>query len=149
MATLATFATLKLSTAVKPAHMPVVQVRRNKLVRRLWEQMELARAQAAGTQFAPTKFRTIADPDTGMRKQVEVAKRVKQWWFVADTGRVCVQVRYGTRVLELAKGKNSIEVANGDELLSVLETVKRCVEAGELDSQIDAASNAVRARFVK
>ena len=62
---------------------------------------------------------------------------------------VCVQVRYGTRVLELAKGKNSIEVANGDELLNVLETVKRCVEAGELDSQIDAASNAVRARFVK
>ena len=69
--------------------------------------------------------------------------------FIADTGRVCVQVRYGTRVLELAKGKNSIEVANGDELLSVLETVKRCVEAGELDAQIDAASNAVRARFVK
>jgi hypothetical protein len=29
----------------------------------------------------------------------------------------------------------------------VLETVKRCVEAGELDAQIDAASNAVRARF--
>jgi hypothetical protein len=27
--------------------------------------------------------------------------------------------------------------------------VKRCVEAGELDSQIDAASNAVRARFMK
>jgi len=58
-------------------------------------------------------------------------------------------VRYGTRVLELAKGKNSIEVANGTELLSVLETVKRCVEAGELDVQIDAASNAVRERFVK
>lgn len=54
MATLATLATLKLSTAVKPAHMPVVQVRRNKLVQRLWEQMELARAQAAGTQFAPS-----------------------------------------------------------------------------------------------
>ena len=102
--------------------------------------------------------------------KTDTAKRVKQWWFVADTGRVCVQVRYGTRilelargknsievangdellsVLELAKGKNSIEVANGDELLSVLETVKRCVEAGELDAQIDAASNAVRARFVK
>jgi hypothetical protein len=49
----------------------------------------------------------------------------------------------------LAKGKNSIEVANGDELLAVLDTVKKCVEAGELDAQIDAASNAVRARFVK
>jgi hypothetical protein len=58
-------------------------------------------------------------------------------------------VRYGTRVLELAKGKYSIEVGSGNELLAVLETVKKCVEAGELDAQIDAASNAVRARFVK
>ena len=76
-------------------------------------------------------------------------KRVKQWWFVADNGRVCLQVRYGTRVLELAKGKNSIEVGSGSELLSVLETVKKSVELGELDTQIEAASAAVRERFVK
>ena len=94
-------------------------------------------------------MRNVVNKATGERTRIEAAKRVKQWWFVADTGRVCVQVRYGTRVLELAKGKNSIEVANGDELLSVLETVKKCVEAGELDAQIDAASNAVRERFVK
>ena len=55
------------------------------------------------------------------------------------------------RLLPAPRGRilDSMEVANGDELLSVLETVKRCVEAGELDAQIDAASNAVRARFVK
>jgi fido (protein-threonine AMPylation protein) len=41
---MATLATLKLSTAVKPTHMPAVQVRRNKMSRRLWEQMELAEA---------------------------------------------------------------------------------------------------------
>jgi len=29
----------------------------------------------------------------------------KPFWFVADNGRVCLQVRYGTRVLELAKGR--------------------------------------------
>jgi hypothetical protein len=52
-------------------------------------------------------------------------------------------------VLELAKGKNSIEVGTVAELLPVLETVKKCVEAGELDAQIDAASAAVRARFEK
>ena len=38
---MATFATLKLSTAVKPTHMPAVQMRRNKLAKRLWEQAEL------------------------------------------------------------------------------------------------------------
>jgi hypothetical protein len=140
---------LKLVAAKRPqAATPIVQ-RRNKLSNQLWEQIELARAAAEGRTFAPIKLRNVINKVTGERTRIEAAKRVKQWWFVADTGRVCVQVRYGTRVLELAKGKNSIEVANGDELLSVLETVKRCVEAGELDAQIDAASNAVRQRFVK
>ena len=60
---------------------------------------------------------------------------------------MCLQVRYGTRVLELAKGKNSIEVGSGTELLAVLETVKKSVELGELDTQIEAASAAVRERF--
>ena len=140
---------LKLVAAKRPqTASPIVQ-RRNKLSNQLWEQIELARASAEGKTFAPIRLRNVKDKLTGERKTIEAAKRIKQWWFVADTGRVCVQVRYGTRVLELAKGKNSIEVANGDELLNVLETVKRCVEAGELDAQIDAASNAVRARFVK
>jgi hypothetical protein len=51
--------------------------------------------------------------------------------------------------LELAKGKNSIDVGTNAELLTVLETVRKCVELGELDAQIDAASAAVRARFAK
>ena len=140
---------LKLVAAKRlQAATPVVQ-RRNKLSNQLWEQIELARASAEGKTFAPIRLRNVKDKLTGERKTIEAAKRIKQWWFVAENGRVCLQVRYGTRVLELAKGKNSIEVANGTELLSVLETVKRCVEAGELDAQIDAASNAVRARFVK
>ena len=140
---------LKLVAAKRPqTASPIVQ-RRNKLSNQLWEQIELARASAEGKIFAPIRLRNVKDKLTGERKTIEAAKRIKQWWFVAETGRVCVQVRYGTRILELAKGKNSIEVANGDELLSVLDTVKKCVEAGELDAQIDAASNAVRARFVK
>jgi len=140
---------LKLVAAKRPqTASPIVQ-RRNKLSNQLWEQIELARASSEGKTFAPIRLRNIKDKLTGERKTIEATKRIKQWWFVAENGRVCLQVRYGTRVLELAKGKNSIEVANGDELLSVLETVKRCVEAGELDAQIDAASNAVRARFVK
>ncbi len=49
----------------------------------------------------------------------------------------------------MAKGKNSIEVANADELLKVLAAVKSAVEAGDLDAQIDAASAAVRERFAQ
>ena len=140
---------LKLIAAKRPQAAPPMVQRRNKLSNQLFQQIELARCMAEGKTYAPMRLRNIKDKHTGERRTVEAVKRIKQWWFVSDTGKVCLQVRYGTRVMELAKGKNSIEVANGDELLSVLEIVKRCVEAGELDAQIDAASNAVRARFVK
>jgi hypothetical protein len=143
------FTNLKFVTAKRPQAASPVAQRRNKLSNQLWEQMQLARASAEGKTYAPVRLRNVKDKLTGERKTIEAAKRVKQWWFVAENGRVCLQVRYGTRVLELAKGKNSIEVGSGTELLAVLETVKKCVEVGELDAQIDAASNTVRGRFVK
>jgi hypothetical protein len=129
--------------------MPAVQVRRNKLAKRLWEQIELARTQAACNQFAPTKFCSIADPATGMRKQVEVTKRVKQWWFVAESGKLAMSVRYGARVIELAKGKSSIEIGSTDQLVPTLEWIKQAVEAGELVAQIEAAANKLRDGFGK
>ena len=138
---------LKLVAAKRPQAASPIVLRRNKLANQLWEQIELARASAEGKTFAPIRMRNVKDKLTGERRTVEAAKRIKQWWFVAENGRVCLQVRYGTRVLELAKGKNSIEVGSGSELLSVLETVKKSVELGELDTQIEAASAAVRERF--
>lgn len=146
---MATLATLKLSTAVKPTHMPAVQVRRNKMSRRLWEQIELARAQQAGTEFAPVKFRSYQDKETGLRKQVETTKRVKQWWFTADNGKLTMNVRYGARLIELAKGKSSIEIGGTDQLVPTLELIKQAVEAGELDAQIEVAANKLREGFHK
>jgi hypothetical protein len=140
---------LKFVSAKRPQNAAPIVQRRNKLSNQLHEQIELARCQADGKTYAPSRLRSIKDKHTGERKLVDSVKRVKQWWFVADNGRVCLQVRYGTRVLELAKGKNSIDVGTVAELLPVLTTVKKCVEAGELDSQIDAASAAVRERFTR
>jgi hypothetical protein len=127
--------------------MPAVQVRRNKLAKRLWEQAELAKAQQAGIQFTPTKFRTVVENDTGLRKQVEVNKRIKQWWFTTDSGKLALSVRYGARLLELAKGKFAVELASEKELVSTLEIIKAAVLAGELDAAIDAASNKLRDGF--
>ena len=146
---MATLATLKLSAAVKPTHMPAVQLRRNKLAKRLWEQKELAKAQQAGTQFTTTKFRTVVENDTGLRKQVEVNKRIKQWWFTTDSGKLALSVRYGARLLELAKGKFAVELASEKELVPTLEIIKAAVLAGELDAAIDAASAKLRSGFEK
>ena len=144
-----TLSGLKLTTAQKQTHINPVQQRRNKLVKRLWEQAELARALTAGTQYVPTKFRTVLDNETGLRKQVQVNKRVKQWWFTAESGKLCLQVRYGVRVLELAKGKYAVEVSAEKDLVATLDVIKAAVIAGELDAAMETASTKLRAGFGK
>jgi len=68
---------LKLSTAKKPTHIPQIVFRRNKLSNKLWEQIQLAKSQIDGTAFVVKKFRSVVDKETGLRKQVEVPKRLR------------------------------------------------------------------------
>ncbi len=143
----ATLAGLKLTAAQKSTSINPVQLRRNKMSKRLWEQIQLAKAQTSGSQFSASKFRTIIDSETGLRKQVEVPKRVKAWWFIADNGKTAITVRYGARVLELAKGKFAIEIASPNELVSTLEVIKSAIEVGELDTQLETTAGNVRSSF--
>jgi hypothetical protein len=146
---MATLSTLKLSAAVKPTSVSVVQLRRNKLAKRLWEQCELAKAQAAGTTFAPTKFRSVVEIETGLRRQVETPKRVKPWWFTTESGKLALSVRYGTKVLEISKGKVAVEVGSEKDLVPTLELLKTAVINGELDSQIETVANKLRDGFAQ
>ena len=140
---------LKLVALKKPVHQPAIVIRRNKLSSRLWEQIQLAKGQMSGTPFVLMKFRSIKDKETGVRKHVEVPKRIKPWWFQTEEGKVCVSIRYGSWIIELAKGKPSIQVDSGDDLVKALETVKIAVEAGDLDSQIELASSSLGSGFKK
>jgi hypothetical protein len=140
---------LKLVAVKKPRNMPAIVVRRNKLSSRLWEQIQLAKSQLEGTPFVVTKFRSVKDRETGLVKQVEVPKRIKPWWFQSDEGKVCFSVRYGSWTIDLAKGKPSVEVESGEELVKALTTIKIAVEAGELDGQIEIASAKLRSGFGK
>jgi hypothetical protein len=142
-------AQLKLVSTRKPQHQPAALQRRNKLSARLWEQIQLAQAQQAGTQFHTQRLRAYKDADTGIRKHIEVPKRVRPWWFTADNGKTAVSVRYGARVLELAKGKWAVEVASAADLVPTLQAIKSAVDAGELDAQIEAAAGSLRAGFEK
>jgi hypothetical protein len=146
---MSTLNTLKLVTAVKPQHMPDVVKRRHKLGNKLWEQIQLARSQFLNEPFNITKMKTVKNIDTGTSETVSVNKRIRPWWFNSDTGSLCFSIKYGTKTIELAKGKPSIEVTDKDQLISTLELVKKAVEAGELDQQIDQASGALRSNFKK
>jgi len=147
--TMSTLNTLKLTDAKKPNQVPQVVQRRNKLAKRVWQQIELAKAQEQGTQFRVAKFKSYTDSETGVRKQVETHVSVKQWWFTTQAGKLAISVRYGSKVLELAKGKFAVEVAHEKDLAKTLDAIKTAVLAGELDSAIDAAASKLRAGFAK
>ena len=143
---MATLASLKLVAAKKPTQQSPVVHRRNKLSSKIQEQILLAAAQNEGSTYAPTRIKTVTNAE-GERVQVTHAKRVKPWWFVGDSGKVCIEIRYGAKVIELSKGKTAIEIASPTALVETLETVKAAVLAGELDQQIEAASVKLREGF--
>ena len=140
---------LKLVATKRPNQISAVQLRRNKICRRLHEQIMLARAQQEGKQFVATKFRTSTDAATGTRSSVEVARTIKPWWFTSDNGKTAIAIRYGARVLELAKGKFAVEVASPSEVVATLEIIKNAAESGELDVQLEATAGNLRSGFKK
>ena len=146
---MATLSTLKLVASKRSNHIAPVQQRRNKMCKRLWEQIQLATSQQDGSKFAVQRIRTVTDGVTGERNQVESTKRLKPWWFTADNGKTAIAVRYGARVLELAKGKFAVELASATDLVATLELIKTAVEAGELDTQLEATASNLRSCFSK
>ena len=142
-------ANLKLVAAKRSTPQSPAQQRRTKLCKKLHEQMQLATAQAEGRVYAPPKFKTVTDTETGAKRSIETVKKVKQWWWTDSDGKVNLSVRYGAKVLELAKGKNAIEIASAAELVPTLTVIKQAVEDGSLDAQIEAASNKLRSGFKK
>ena len=139
---------LKIVTAVRSNQVNSTEFRREKMARKLLEQYNLAKSLRDGEQFVLKRIKTVTDKVSGESQQIEVTKRVNQWWWT-EGSKILLQLKYGTKVLELAKGKNTIECSRGDELINTLALVRTSVNNGELDVQIELASEGVRSRFKK
>ena len=144
---MATLASLKLTAARKPRTVPDAIKRRSKLIRKLGEQRELALAQSEGRTYAPKRLRTVRDRETGERLVREMPVRIKTWWWTGEKGETLLSIHYGSKTLEITKGKPAIEVASPADLLNVLDLLITAVQAGELDAQMEAASSKLRDGF--
>jgi hypothetical protein len=145
-----TLSTLKLVVAKKHLSVSPIVHRRNKLVAKLHEQIELCEAKKLGQKYAPTRLKTYTNKQTGERMTVEAVKRVKEWFWVSDNGKINLSVRYGAKTLPLnKKGANAIECTNGEELINTLKSLKLAVIDGELDDAITEVSTATRKAFGK
>jgi hypothetical protein len=141
---------LKLVTSKKHQTVSPIVHRRNKLCSKLHEQIQLCETQKSGQKYEPKQMKTYTNKQTGERMTVEVAKRVKEWFWISDTGKINLAVKYGAKTLPLnKKGANAIELTNGEELIETLKALKVAVLNGELDDAITEVSDATRARFIK
>jgi hypothetical protein len=138
---------LKLVSAATAPRVNGVQRQRNKLASKLDEQIDMATAKQLGKTYAPTQMKTVKNPATGQKLVVEAYKRVRPWFWIITAGGYCFNVRYGSKVIELGKGKNAVEVADLAALIEALGVVKTAVLAGELDAEIEKASGVLRSGF--
>lgn len=147
---MSTLNNLKLVVSKKHQTVAPIVIRRNKLCSKLDEQLALCEAQKAGNTYAPKRLKTFVNKQTGERMTAEVVKRVREWFWVSDNGKINLSIKYGAKTLPLnKKGANAIELSTGDELIETIKSLKLMVANGELDYAINEVSTATREAFNK
>jgi hypothetical protein len=137
---------LQFGNDAKPLKQPAIVQRRNKLITRIWEQMELLKSMETGNEFVVRCLKTVKNMD-GIAKRMPMPKRIKPWWFTNSVGVLCLTIRYGSIAIEIHSGKPVIQAKNTKELLNILALIKQAVADGELDQQIEVASGALKLNF--
>ena len=114
---------LKFAASAHPQKVSAELFRRQKLVRRIDQQIGYVRQIIDG-------------------KQPRAA-----WAWMDEAGTYFLPIKYGRQPLELKKGMFSIQCADLDHVEAALCTVRTMVLKGELDDQLARASTDIRKRF--
>ena len=140
----------KLITTVKSSAVSPVLLRRNKLLAKVQEQIDMCDAKRNQQTYAPKRLKTVTNKETGESTTIETIKSVKEWFWITENGKINLAVKYGAKTLPLnRKGANAIEITNGTELMGILHKLKDAVVAGEFDDAISEVSDATRKAFNK
>ena len=129
--------TLTLSDSQKQKVVDKPTARRNKLLAKLDEQILAAQAALNGEEYVGRKTVTEIDED-GTKTTTTVPTRVNKWFYTNNGSEWLLEIKYGNKVLPLAKDKTAIVVGDLGNMVAVLEQVKKAVAAKELDKVIEA-----------
>ena len=126
-----------LSLSVLPTNVGTspAQHRRAKLIGKLMEQKVIAEADLDGREPSIMQRRWVKT-ENGARAAIDAPKRIKRWWVKDADGNCLLAIRYGSKVLELDKGKSAIVVGKPDQLIPTIETIIAAINAGELDGHL-------------
>ena len=114
---------LTLVPTKKPSMRNPVVERREKMLRKLNRQIELVHLERKGEKIS------------------------RPWFWTDEQGHIYVHIKYGKHVLELGKGKFSIQCSSMDEVISSLETIIGEVKKGSLDEMLTEVSKDIRTNF--
>ena len=126
---------LSLSVLPTLTGMSPEQHRRAKLIRKLMEQKAIAEAERDGREPNIMQRRWVTT-ESGSKTLIDAPKRIKRWWVTDATGNCLFAIRYGSKVLEIEKGKTAVVVGKPDQLVPTIETIITAINAGELDGQL-------------
>jgi len=73
----------------------------------------------------------------------------RMWFWTDESGKFYLEVRYAKKPLPISDGKSAILCQSLEDVAAKIDQLKAMVRAGELDQQIETASEAIRGRFKK
>ncbi|MCE9685833.1 hypothetical protein LZP73_06325 [Shewanella sp. AS16] len=126
-----------LKVVVRPeiAPKPPVLGKRMKMLDKLEMQLEMAECDVAGKPFEAFREKTVKDPETGERRTIRRKYNVRPWYYDCD-GHYFLEIRVSGKVIELEKGKPTIDVGDQAKLPDTIKLIIDAVEKGELDEFI-------------
>jgi hypothetical protein len=114
---------LKFVAAKKPETISTAVQRRQRLVRRLDQQINL------------------------IKSAVDSMLPRASWLWMDEKGAYFLPIKYGRNPIELKKGMYAVQCATIEEAGQALAAVREMVLNGEMDEQLTKASKDIRARF--
>jgi len=121
---------LSLVQAKRPAITDRTVIRRNGLVRRIGEQIDVLENIIANQPIP------------------KLPKSTMKWWW-QDGARYYVAVYYARVPLELAKGKYSAQCVDLPAVVLALKAICEAIQRGEFDEQMRIVAGEVRVKFKK
>ena len=116
---------LKFVATKKPVAVDVVTQRRQRLIRRIDQQISLVKSAT----------------DLGIPRS--------SWVWMDENGSYLVPIKYGRLPIELKKGMFSIQCVTLDQVSTSFELVRAMVINGDFDQQLAQTSMVIRNKFKK
>jgi hypothetical protein len=126
--------TLKLTPARKPTKRDPVIERRQTVLKGIKAQTQIVFHLLEGLP-------SVINTSTG--------RKLNYWFWLNETGKYYLSIKYGKQPIELAKGKFSILCNDLDEVRQSLDTISSHIISGDFDKQLETTANTIRHNFKK